>query len=274
MAAKSMDLGQVMGTSAYQEAQAGGYTGTKEEFQAQLAAIANKAETFVVTISDIKYGSSVTGTADHTAAEISQAANAGEIVIAKFTQSVLGDSITSYLPLTQFSYDADASVVLFGAVGNGLTTLIVVINGNTATFIQREIAPLETNSVPLAPGIAAVGTSDNCARADHVHPEEVSDDDRAAWNGKASKPTVTTVTLTAAGWDSSTKKQTVTVPGVLADTTAQVIWVAFASETALDAYMNAGIAPVAQAANSVTFRADTIPTAAISVNIVMQEVGA
>ena len=41
MTTKSMDLGQVMGTSAYQEAQAGGYTGTKEDFQTQLAELPN-----------------------------------------------------------------------------------------------------------------------------------------------------------------------------------------------------------------------------------------
>lgn len=36
MATKSMDLGQVMGTSAYQAAQAGGYTGTQTEFNSAL----------------------------------------------------------------------------------------------------------------------------------------------------------------------------------------------------------------------------------------------
>lgn len=92
--------------------------------------------------------------------------------------------------------------------------------------------------------------------------------------GAAEKPKAVSVTLTAAGWDASTKKQTVTVSGVLADTSKQVIWVAFASEAALDAYMDAGIVPVAQAANAVTLRADTVPTADITVNIVVQEVGA
>ena len=80
------------------------------------------------------------------------------------------------------------------------------------------------------------------------------------------------MTLTAAGWDSSTKKQTVTVSGVLADTSKQVIWVAFASETALDAYMDAGIVPVAQGANTVTFRADKVPTTDIAVTVLMQGV--
>lgn len=272
MATKSMDLGQVMGTSAYQEAQAGGYTGTQAEFQEELAAIANKAETFVVTISGLGPGSSDDPTTDHTVAEIIQAANAGKIVIAKYTVFVEGHTGTSYLPLTVSAHDSDSSVVLFGAVDDGSLLTMVLIDGNTVSFVQKERVPLATSSVPKAPGNAAVGTSDNCARADHVHPQEVSDDDRANWNGKASKPTVTTVTLTAAGWNATTKKQTVTVQGVLADTSKQVIWVTQTTEAAIDAYMEAGIVPVAQAANAVTLRADTVPTADITVNIVVQEV--
>nr|DAQ46050.1 MAG TPA: hypothetical protein [Caudoviricetes sp.] len=272
MATKSMDLGQVMGTSAYQEAQAGGYTGTKEEFQKELAAIANKAETFVVTFSGIGSGSSDDITTDHTAAEIIQATNAGKIVIAKYAISFGEEPVFAYLPLALSAYNADAPVVLFSTSGDGASITMVLIEGNTAKFIQKEIAPLETSVVPKAPGTAAVGTSDNCARADHVHPKEVSDDDRTAWNGKASKPTVTTVTLTAASWDTTTKKQTVTVPGVLADTSKQVIWVTQTTEAAIDAYLDAGIVPVAQAANAVTLRADTVPTADITVNIVVQEV--
>lgn len=90
--------------------------------------------------------------------------------------------------------------------------------------------------------------------------------------GAGEKPKAVSVTLTAAGWNATTKKQTVTVTGVLADTSKQVIWVAFASETALDAYMDAGIVPVAQGANTVTFRADKVPTADISVTVLMQGV--
>lgn len=139
--------------------------------------------------------------------------------------------------------------------------------------ISGAVAVAEASTTtPKAPGKAAVGTEQKYARGDHVHPQEVSAADRAAWNGKASKPTVTTVTLTAAGWNATTKKQTVTVPGVLADTSKQVIWVTQTTEAAVDAYLNAGIVPVAQAANTVTLRADTVPTADITVNIVVQEV--
>lgn len=90
--------------------------------------------------------------------------------------------------------------------------------------------------------------------------------------GAAERPKAVSVTLMAAGWNSSTKKQTVTVPGVLADTSKQVIWVTQITEAAIDAYLEAGIVPVAQAANAVTLRADTVPTADIPVNIVVQEV--
>lgn len=127
--------------------------------------------------------------------------------------------------------------------------------------ISGAVAVAEASTTtPKAPGTAAVGTEQKYARGDHVHPSE--------------RPKAAQVTLTAAGWDSSSKKQTVTVSGVLADTSKQVIWVTFASETALDAYMDAGIVPVAQGANTVTFRADKAPTTDIAVTVLMQEVSA
>ena len=42
-------------------------------------------------------------------------------------------------------------------------------------------------------------------------------------NSGGSKPKVTTVTLTAAGWDSTTNTQTVSASGVLSNETAQLI---------------------------------------------------
>ena len=80
------------------------------------------------------------------------------------------------------------------------------------------------------------------------------------------------VTLTASGWSSS-KTQTVTVSGVLADETKQLITPtpAIASQTA---YYNAGIRCTGQAANSLTFTAKTIPTADLTVYVTIQEVGA
>lgn len=77
------------------------------------------------------------------------------------------------------------------------------------------------------------------------------------------------VTLTASGW--SSLEQTVTVPGVLADESAQLIQLVPAL-SAQTTYMDAGIRCTAQAANSLTFAADTAPAADILLYVVMQGV--
>lgn len=52
--------------------------------------------------------------------------------------------------------------------------------------ISGAVAVAEASTTtPKAPGEAAVGTEQKYARGDHVHPKEVSDTDRAAWDGKA-----------------------------------------------------------------------------------------
>lgn len=78
------------------------------------------------------------------------------------------------------------------------------------------------------------------------------------------------VTLTASGWSSS-KTQTVTVTGVLADETKQLITPTPAAASQA-AYYNAGIRCTGQAADSLTFTAKTIPTADLTVYVTIQEV--
>lgn len=96
---------------------------------------------------------------------------------------------------------------------------------------------------------------------------------QSAVSAKADKPKRVLVTLSSSGWDSSVKTQTVAVSGVLADESAQVIQPipAIASQSAYNA---AGILATGQAANSVTFTATTVPTADLSVYIVITEVTA
>ena len=163
------------------------------------------------------------------------------------------------LALTQFRFTDDMDIYYFGAIMDGVVVATLYYIGTQySAGLSMESIPSLSDDAPSAPGTASAGTSSEAARADHVHPSE--------------RPKATQVTLTAAGWDSSTKKQTVTVSGVLADTSKQVIWVTQTTEAAIDAYLEAGIVPVAQAANAVTLRADTVPTADITVNIVVQEV--
>ena len=185
-------------------------------------------------------------------AETKAAVQAGGIVMLRLNSAI-------DLPLTQFDFTDGTDTYIFSAMMDAAYRASLYYTGTQydALLSTASIPPL-SDDAPSAPGTASAGTSDKAARADHVHPSE--------------RPKATQVTLTAAGWDSGTKKQTVTVSGVLADTSKQVIWVAFASEAALDAYMDAGIVPVAQGANTVTFRADKAPTADISVTVLMQGV--
>ena len=89
----------------------------------------------------------------------------------------------------------------------------------------------------------------------------------------AERPVSTAVTLSASGWNSSAKTQTVTASGVLADETKQLITPtpAIASQ---EAYYNAGIRCTGQAADKLTFTAKTIPTADLTVYVTIQAVGA
>lgn len=84
-------------------------------------------------------------------------------------------------------------------------------------------------------------------------------------------PKATTMTLTAAGWDASAKTQKVTVSGVLADETKQLIMPmpAMASQ---NVYAAAGVACTLQEANALTFKCQTVPTENITVYVAVQEV--
>ena len=83
----------------------------------------------------------------------------------------------------------------------------------------------------------------------------------------ALRPTTRKVTLSASGWNSSTKQQTVTCSGVLSDATKQLLIPTPVNTAAGNPYDEASIQMVAQGANSVTFYADTVPTVGIDVYV-------
>lgn len=110
----------------------------------------------------------------------------------------------------------------------------------------------------------------------------------SAWDGKQNKLTAGTdyatptqvnalktkahkVTLTVAGWNSSTKQQTVSVADVVADETAQLI-LPMPAAASMGAYNDASIQCTAQAAGKLTFTADTVPTVAIDVYVTITPV--
>ena len=87
----------------------------------------------------------------------------------------------------------------------------------------------------------------------------------------APMPKATKVTLTSAGWNASEKTQKVTVTGVLADETKQLIMPMPAMASQND-YAAAGIACTLQEANALTFKCQTVPTKDVTVFVTVQEV--
>ena len=85
------------------------------------------------------------------------------------------------------------------------------------------------------------------------------------------KPQAHKVTLTTAGWNASAKTQTVTVTGVLADETKQLIMPMPAMASQAN-YAAAGIACTKQEADALTFQCQTVPTADLTVYVAVQEV--
>ena len=78
-----------------------------------------------------------------------------------------------------------------------------------------------------------------------------------------SKHTTKTATLTAAGW--SDKSQTVSVEGVTASNTILVA----PDSASQEVWGKAGIVCTAQSAGSLTFKCKSVPTAAVTANIVI-----
>lgn len=100
-----------------------------------------------------------------------------------------------------------------------------------------------------------------------------SSDDAATKGYVDSKgPKTTTVTLTTDGWRKG--EQTVTVNGILADSSAQIVDVCPANKPSADRWAAAGVWCTSQAANSLIFSCDSVPTEDINVNIRMQGVSA
>lgn len=137
--------------------------------------------------------------------------------------------------------------------------------GNPHNTTAADVGARPDNWTPTASEVGAVPTSRTVnGKALSADISLTADDVNAA-----SLPSSTTVTLTTSGWSSNT--QTVTVSGVSADETAQLIMPvpALGSQSA---YYDAGILVTGQAANSLTFTCSTVPSSNLTVYVVMQEV--
>lgn len=99
----------------------------------------------------------------------------------------------------------------------------------------------------------------------------VTDRVYAALKVDAVKPSAYLATLTATGWDGTALTQTVTVPGIQADESRQMI-IPMPTIAYMAAYNDAGIQLTNQADNALTFTAQEVPTADIQVYVSFQDV--
>ena len=149
--------------------------------------------------------------------------------------------------------------MIFGGTGftirsNGTTAMnayMLNISTSDGTYISGGLTSSSIDATNIT--VSNVGSGDTAV------PNKAYVDSKA--------PTSVTVTLTTSGWSSNT--QTVTVSGVVASETAQLITPtpAIASQSA---YYEAGIMCTGQAANSLTFTCQTVPTSNLTVYVVIQ----
>ena len=161
------------------------------------------------------------------------------------------------------------------ACGNG-KFVAVAYNSDTAAYSTDGItwttatmpSSASWSSVAYGNGkfVAVASRSDAAAYA-----SDVVVVDRLVSAGLAKAPVAHKVTLTASGWNSSTKKQTVNCADIVADEAAQQI-LPMPAAASMTAYNDAGIQCVAQGAGKLTFQCETVPTAAIAVYVTITPV--
>lgn len=167
-------------------------------------------------------------------------------------------------PIYLNAVDSPKSILSIRGIPNAQSIVRVQTNRAATLFYFQSVDPLLYGSIVIVP--ESNNPDGPCRVANIATP--ISDTDvanKAYVDSKA--PTSVTVTLTTSGWSSNT--QTVTVSGVVASETAQLITPtpAIASQSA---YYEAGIMCTNQGTNSLTFTCQTVPTSNLTVYVVIQ----
>ena len=223
--------------------------------------------TFYVTVTQ---GDNHSVTADKTAAEVYKAYAAGYAVyaITKFPET----DVPFVLPLVSAVNMRDMILLGFAALGS-LSSIaapnypVVAYNGASGKWAawigtlarQEDIPTSLKNPNALNIKIGDTTTSYDGSAAKTVEIPEGG-------------PTMRKVTLTTSGWNSSTKQQSVTVTGVLADGTKQRVFCSPVDESYDSVWNVCYVQCVGHGADSLTFQCDEIPTAAIEVFVSVQPV--
>lgn len=166
----------------------------------------------------------------------------------------------------KFLAPCDCTAVMGLTVNHPIETEGVLTEGSTTfTFKDAHGAALTMIGNLFVTGAVVKVILDTANNAAYIQNADTNTYLESRW------PHRVTVTLPANGWTSN--KQSISVVGVLADELAQMITPtpALASQTA---YYEAGIKCVGQAENTLTFAADTVPSADLSIHVIIQEVSA
>ena len=227
--------------------------------------------TFYVTVTPTE--SEYDATADKTAAEVYAAYEAGYAVyaITKFP----GMDVPFVLPLVSAVGMRDMILLGFAALGS-LSSLaapnypVVAYNGDNRKWIAWIGTLARASDIPTIPTALKNPNALNIKIGDTT----TSYDGSAAKTVKIPEggPTMRKVTLPVTGWNSSTKQQSVTVTGVLADGTKQRVICSPVDESYDSVWNVCYVQCVGHGADSLTFQCDEIPTAAIEVFVSVQPV--
>ena len=226
--------------------------------------------TFYVTVTQ---GDNNSVTADKTAAEVYEAYAAGYAVyaITKFPET----DVPFVLPLVSAANMRDMILLGFAALGS-LSSIaapnypVVAYNGDSRKWAAWIGTLARASDIPTIPTALKNPNALNIKIGDTT----TSYDGSAAKTVKIPEggPTMRKVTLPVTGWNSSTKQQSVTVTGVLADGTKQRVICSPVDESYDSAWNSCYVQCVGHGADSLTFQCDEIPTAAIEVYVSIQPV--
>lgn len=226
--------------------------------------------TFYVTVTQ---GDNNSATADKTAEEVYKAYAAGYAVyaITKFP----GMDVPFVLPLVSAVGMRDMILLGFAALGS-LSSLaapnypVVAYNGGNRKWAAWIGTLARASDIPTIPTALKNPNALNIKIGDTT----TSYDGSAAKTVKIPEggPTMRKVTLPVTGWNSSTKQQSVTVTGVLADGTKQRVICSPVDESYDSVWNVCYVQCVGHGADSLTFQCDEIPTAAIEVFVSVQPV--
>lgn len=249
------------GDSAYAKAKASGYTGTEDEFNKTLAEapehITSKENPHGVTAEQVGAlplsGGEMTGSIKNIGGSSEFALTTCDVTNNSGVRVQRGFYKQGYDPalcvtrsdgLETSLLSVSFGEIMMGVKSGGKQTKISLTPDG---FVARVIPPT-SNDMPTPKSYV----------------------DNAIANA-ATKPKATKITLSASGWSTSAKTQTTTVAGILADETKQLI-MPMPAVASMSAYNKAGIQMTGRADGSVTFTADTVPSVAVDVWVVVQEV--